>query len=92
MRIFDKSKKGALNLLTMNLQFISDSTGKTTGVFIPINEWNELKSKFRGIEQEEIDIPDWHKDIVRQRLADYKKNPGQALDFETAIDDIEKHL
>ncbi len=92
MRIFDKSKKGALNLLTMNLQFISDSTGKTTGVFIPINEWNELKSKFRGIEQEEIDIPDWHKDIVRQRLADYKKNPEQALDFETAIDDIEKHL
>jgi hypothetical protein len=27
----------------MNVQYISDNTGKTTGVFIPISEWNELK-------------------------------------------------
>jgi len=76
----------------MNLQFISDSTGETTGVYIPIKEWNELKSKFKEIEQVEIDIPEWHKDIVRQRLADYKKNPGQAMDFDTAMDDIESAL
>jgi phosphorylcholine metabolism protein LicD len=76
----------------MNLQFISDSTGETTGVYIPIKEWNELKSKFKEIEQVEIDIPEWHKDIVRQRLADYKKNPGQAMDFDTAMDDIESTL
>jgi len=48
----------------MNLQFISDSIGETTGVYIPIKEWNELKSKFKGIEQEEIDIPQWHKDKI----------------------------
>ena len=41
----------------MSLQFISDSTGETTGVFIPIKEWNELKDKFKGIEQEELDVP-----------------------------------
>jgi hypothetical protein len=71
----------------MNLQFISDSTGKTTGVFIPINEWNELKNKFKGIEKEEVDIPQWHIDTVRERLKDYKRNPEQALDFDTAMDD-----
>ena len=76
----------------MNLQFISDSTGETTGVYIPIKEWNELKSKFKGIEQVEIDVPEWHNDIVRERLADYKNNPGQVLDFDTAMDDIEKSL
>lgn len=76
----------------MNLQFISDSTGETTGVYIPIKEWNELKSKFKEIEQVEIDIPGWHKDIVRQRLADYKKNPEQAMDFDAAMDDIESTL
>jgi len=76
----------------MNLQYISDSTGETTGVYIPINEWNELKSKFKEAEQVEADIPDWHKEIVRQRLTDYKKNPGQALDFDAAMDDIEKAL
>mgnify|MGYP006284975693 FL=1 len=76
----------------MNLQYISDSSGQTTGVFIPINEWNDLKDKYKGIEQEEIDIPQWHKDLVRQRLEEYRKNPGSAMDFDTAMDDIEKEL
>lgn len=38
----------------MNLQYISDSRGKTTGVFIPIQEWEGLKSKFKGLEEEEL--------------------------------------
>lgn len=61
----------------MSLQFISDDTGKTTRVHIPIDE---------------IDVQDWQKDIVRQRLADYRKNPDQILDFDTAIDDIDNTL
>lgn len=76
----------------MNLQYISDSKGQTTGVFIPINEWNELKSKYKDIEGEDIEIPQWHKDLVRQRLDDYKKSPDSALDFDAAMDDIEKEL
>ena len=76
----------------MNLQYISDSSGKTTGVFIPIKEWNELKNKFKGIDQEDIDIPNWHMELVKKRLADYEKNPEQAIDFDAAMDDIEKDL
>ena len=76
----------------MNLQYISDSKGQTTGVFIPINEWNDLKSKYKGIEREDINIPEWHKDLVRQRLDEYKKNPSSAMDFDAAMDDIEKEL
>ena len=76
----------------MNLQYISDSKGQTTGVFIPINEWNDLKRKFKEIEREDINIPEWHKDLVRQRLDDYKKNPDSAVDFDAALDDIEKEL
>lgn len=76
----------------MSLQYISDSTGKTAGVFIPINEWNELKSKFKGIETEELDIQRWHIDILNERLIDYKKNRGQALDFDDAMDDVERGL
>ena len=76
----------------MNLQYISDSTGKTTGVFIPISEWNELKAKYKGIDQEQIDIPAWQMQEVRKRLDDYNNNPEQALDFNTAMDDIEKDL
>lgn len=75
----------------MNLQYILDSTGKTTGVYIPISEWNALKNKYKGIEQEQIDIPDWQMDEVRERLARYNKNPEQALDFDTSMDDIENN-
>lgn len=39
----------------MNLQFISDNRGKTTGVFIPIEEWEGLKSKFKGLEEVELE-------------------------------------
>ena len=30
----------------MSVQYISDDQGKTTGVFIPIQDWNKLKNKF----------------------------------------------
>lgn len=76
----------------MNLQYISDSSGKTTGVFIPIAEWNELKAKYKGIEQEEINIPDWQKNEVRERIENYKNNPDHTMDFDSAMEDIDKDL
>ena len=76
----------------MSLQYISDSTGKTAGVFIPISEWNKLKAKYKGIEQNETDIPTWQVDEVRKRFKDYKNNPDIAIDFDEAMDDIEKSL
>ncbi|MCK9453367.1 MAG: hypothetical protein M0Q90_16845 [Bacteroidales bacterium] len=76
----------------MNLQYISDSEGQTTGVFIPIDEWNYLKSKYKEIEKEEISIPDWHKNLVRERLDEYNKKPGSALDFDASMDEIKKSL
>lgn len=75
----------------MNLQYISDNKGKITGVFIPIQEWEGLKSKYKGLEEEEA-IPDWHKDLVKKRLADYRKNPNITIDFDVAMDDLEKEL
>lgn len=74
----------------MNVQYISDNKGETTGVFIPISEWNELKKKYKDIEQ--VDLPDWQTEEVRNRLSDYKKDPKQALDFDAAIEEIEKNL
>lgn len=76
----------------MNLQYISDSKGQTTGVFIPIKDWKNLKKKYKNIEQEEIDVPEWHKELVLKRLEDYKQNPDSAMDFDSAMDDIEKEL
>lgn len=74
----------------MNVQYISDNKGKTTGVFIPISEWNKLKNKYKDIEQ--IDLPEWQIKEVRNRLEHYNENPDQAIDFDQAMDDIEKDL
>jgi hypothetical protein len=40
----------------------------------------------------ELEIPSWHLQVIRERLEDYKNNPDQALDFENAMDEIEKEL
>lgn len=76
----------------MNLQYITDSNGQTTGVFIPIQDWNDLKSKIIDIEKEDVEVPDWHKELVRERMELYKNDPNQATDFDTSLDDIEKDL
>ncbi|WAC11997.1 hypothetical protein [Dyadobacter pollutisoli] len=41
----------------MRLQVIHDSKGKTTGVYIPINEWNDLKKQYKDLEVLEYEEP-----------------------------------
>ena len=76
----------------MNLQYISDNTGKTTGVLIPISEWKEFKSRYKGIDKEDTDIPVWQMNEVKKRLQEYRNSPEQGLDFDSVMDDIERDL
>lgn len=79
----------------MNIQYISDKNGVTTSVVIPIQDWEELKRKYAELEKEEnnmMEVPDWHKSILDQRLAEKDSNPDTMLDFDQAMDDIEKEL
>lgn len=75
----------------MNLQYISDTKGQTTGVFIPIEEWNALIKKYKEIEKDTLDIPDWQKELVLNRLGDYN-NSDNGLDFDCTLDAIEKDI
>ena len=52
----------------MSLQYITDDKGQTTGVFIPIQDWDKLKSKYEGIEEDAYPVPEWQKEIVRERI------------------------
>jgi hypothetical protein len=80
----------------MSLQFIQDNKGNTTGVYIPIEEWQNLKAKYNGLEQKEIEnnieLATWQKNILDERLNDYYLNPSDVIDFDKTIDDIEKSL
>ena len=80
----------------MTLQFIHDNRGNTTGVFIPIDEWQDLKTKYTDLQTEEaqnnIELTSWQKEIIDQRLDDYYKNPNDVVDFDTTIANIRKSI
>jgi|HubBroStandDraft_5_1064220.scaffolds.fasta_scaffold1043579_1 Putative addiction module component len=37
-------------------------------------------------------LPDWHIAIIQKRLIDLKSNPGKAIDFDKALEQIESEL
>lgn len=76
----------------MNLQYILDSKGETTGVFIPIQEWLSFKRKFKNADLETSEIPEWHKAELDKRLDNIKNGTSELYDFDAAMDDIEKDL
>ena len=80
----------------MTLQFIHDNKGNTTGVFLPIEEWQVLKAKYTELQKEEaenlVELASWQKQIIDERLNDYYKNPGAVADFDKTLDAIEKSL
>lgn len=57
----------------MSLQFITDSDGKTTGVFIPINEWNKLKNKYEDIDQS----VDWYDELTLEQKKAIEKGKAE---------------
>lgn len=78
----------------MSLQFIYDNAGNTTGVYIPIEDWQSLKAKYRELQEREIadtaKLSLWQKSIIDDRLNDYYQNPTAMMDFDKTIDDIER--
>lgn len=80
----------------MSLQFVHDNKGNTTGVYIPIEEWQSLKNTYEGLEKEELenvgDLTSWQKQVLDERLNDYYQNPSEVLDFGKTLDEIEKSL
>jgi hypothetical protein len=40
----------------------------------------------------ENDIPQWQKEIVNSRLADYLQNPNNVEDFDEFLDELEREL
>ena len=76
----------------MSVQYISDDNGKTTGVFIPIQDWNKLKNKYTGLEEEELELTAWQINELNNRMAEYERNPSNTTSFQDAMDDLEKDM
>lgn len=40
--------------------------------------------------EKDIEIPEWHNKIVEERLADYRKNPDNNMNFDNLLKDLRK--
>jgi len=77
----------------MNVHYISDQFGNKTAAVIPIQEWNELQLKLEALDLDENgNIPEWHKDVLNERIAYYNENPNSFLDAFSTLEEIEKEL
>lgn len=50
------------------VQIISDEKGKTTGVVVPIKQWEAIQNELNYL------VPDWHKAEVGSRIAKGDEN------------------
>ncbi|MCF2447569.1 addiction module component CHP02574 family protein [Dyadobacter sp. CY345] len=76
----------------MKLQVIQDSSGKNTGVFIPIDDWTLIKSVYPDIETLNQELPKWQKEIIDLRLDKIEKNPGSLKPIEDLFKELDKEI
>ncbi|MEY2830401.1 MAG: putative addiction module component [Bacteroidota bacterium] len=67
----------------MTYKVIHDQSGNP-GMFIPMNEWEEFVAQHPDLSTAKMDveIPEWQKTIIDERLKEYEQNPSNVLSWE----------
>ena len=60
----------------MKRRIIKDDNGRPTGVFIPIEQWERIKSMYPNIENTDDDLQQLRKDLLDERLEQIKNDPS----------------
>ncbi|MFN0048462.1 MAG: hypothetical protein ACKVOU_05005 [Cytophagales bacterium] len=68
------------NKIIAHLQYVHDIHGKPTAVQIPLKDWKVIEEQALRLSDNEI--PEWQKNIVRERIRKAKENPDLMLDWE----------
>lgn len=76
----------------MRTQIIQDHNGLPMGVFIPIEEWENMKRKYPDIEKNNDDLPQWQKDVLDKRLDSYQNNLDDVLPIETLFEILDQDV
>ncbi len=59
----------------LQAQIVKDERGNPAGVFIPMNDWEQVKRHYPDIDNIDTDIPQWEKDVIDERLKLVKNYP-----------------
>jgi hypothetical protein len=73
----------------MSVRFLSDDTGTTTDIVIPIEDWQEITSKYPDLNNLFNDIPDWQKKILDERLDFIKNHPDSLRPIEELLEALD---
>lgn len=68
----------------INPQYTFDNMGNPVGVFLPIEDWNAITQELH------LDLPQWQKDMIDIRLAQYKNNPSDVLEWDSIAAQFDK--
>lgn len=68
----------------INPQYTFDNMGNPVGVFLPIEDWNEIARELH------LDLPQWQKEMIESRLAQYKKNPADVTEWDIIAAQFDK--
>jgi len=70
--------------MSVNPQYTYDNTGNPVGVFLSMNDWNQI------VEELHIDIPEWQKKLVDLRLQEYHDNAAQMEDADAVFAELDR--
>ena len=76
----------------MNLQIVQDGSGNNTGVFIPIEDWDLIKSIYPDINNIGNELPQWQKDLIDGRLNAIAKDPKRIKPIEDLFYELNKEV
>jgi formylmethanofuran dehydrogenase subunit D len=70
------------NNIMLAKQVLKDQQGIPMGVFIPMQTWKNIVLQYPDIESLDIDIPQWEKDFIDERIAKIEQYPERLQPIE----------
>jgi len=69
-------------------QVLTDQQGMPMGVFIPMPTWERIVVQYPDLELFNLDVPQWEKDFIDQRLSLAQHNPGRLRPVEMLFETL----
>jgi hypothetical protein len=76
----------------MKLQVLQDNSGKPTGVFVPMEDWELIKTNYPDVENLDADVPQWEQDIIDSRLEAIAQDPGRLKPINGLIEELRRKI
>jgi hypothetical protein len=76
----------------MSVNYLSDNTGETFAVQIPIDEWKKIKNKYPDVDDIDGDLPQWQKDMIDRRMNAIENDPKSIRDITGLFDELDKEI